>query len=93
MKSTLNVCKSTSSDIILCELGQVPLHLFWHKILVQFVKRLVNLPNDRLVKQAFTQAQQQSTTWFQQLLGWLSDHDFQGLLANFQGIQFVHLES
>ena len=53
--------------ISFCELGQVPLHLFWYKMLLQYVGRLVGLPNDRLVKQAFTHAQQQKTTWFQKL--------------------------
>ena len=79
MKRTLHVGKSTPSDIILCELGQVPLHLFWHKMLLQYVGRLVDLPNDRLVKQAFTHAQQQKTIWFQKLSSWLSDYGFQGL--------------
>ena len=68
--------------VILCELGQVPLHLFWHKVLVQFVGLLVDLPNDRQVRRAFTQAQQPNTTCFQQLSGWLSDQDFLGILAN-----------
>ena len=79
---TLHVRRSTPNDIILCELGQVPLHLFWYKMLLQYVGRLVDLPNDRLVKQAFTHAQQQKTTWFQKLSSWLSDYGFQGLIAN-----------
>ena len=66
--------------IAACELG--PLHLFWHKVLLQFVGRLVAFPNVRLVKQAFTHAQQQNTTWFQKLSGWVSDDDFPGLLAH-----------
>ena len=66
----------------LCELGKVPLHLFWYKMLLQYVGRLFDLPNDRLVKQAFTHAQQQKTTWFQKLSSWLSDYGFQGLIAN-----------
>ena len=61
MKRTLHVCRSTPSDIVLCELGQVPLHLFCYKMLLQYVGRLVDLPDDRLVKQAFTHAQQQKT--------------------------------
>ena len=68
MKSTLYVRKSTPSDIILCELGQVPLHLFWHKMLLQYVGRLVELPNDRLVQQAFTHAQQQRPLGFRSCL-------------------------
>ena len=35
MKHTLHVRRSTPSDIVLCELGQVPLHLFWYKALRQ----------------------------------------------------------
>ena len=36
-------------------------------MLLQYVGRLVDLPDDRLVKQAFTHAQQQQTTstWFE----------------------------
>lgn len=66
----------------LCELGQVPLHLFWYKMLLQQVGRLVALPDDGLDKQAFTHAQQQKTTWFHKLSSWLSDYDLQGLIAN-----------
>lgn len=46
--------------------------------------RLVDLPNDLLVKQAVTHAhdQQQKTTWFQKLSSWVSDHYFHGLLAH-----------
>ena len=32
--------------IFLCELGQVPLHLFWYRVLLQYVGRLVDLPDD-----------------------------------------------
>ena len=60
----------------------VPLYILWYKMLLQYVGRLVDLPNDRLVKQAFTHAQQQKTTWFQKLSSWLSDYGFQGLIAN-----------
>ena len=52
---------------------------FQHKLLVG---RLVDLPDDRLVKQAFTHAQQQKTTWFQNVSSWLSDYGFQGVIAN-----------
>ena len=68
MSRTSHVRRSTPSYIILCELGQVPLHLFWYKMLLHYVGRLVDLPNDRLVKQAVTHAQQQQTTWFQKLV-------------------------
>ena len=51
-------------------------------MLLQYVGQLVELPDDRLVKQAFTHAQQQNTTWFQKLSCWLSDYGFQGLIAN-----------
>ena len=41
--------------------------------LLQYVahRRLVNIPDDHLVKQAFTHAQQQKTTWFQKFSSWL----------------------
>ena len=45
-------------------------------MLLQYVGRLVDLPDDRLVKQAFTHAQ---TTWFLEMSSWF---DFQCLLAN-----------
>ena len=81
MKCTLHVRRSTPSGVVLCELGQVPLPLFWCKMLLQYVGRLVDLPNDQLVKQALTHAQQQKTSWFQKLFGWLSDYDFHSLIA------------
>ena len=73
-----------SHKTVFCELGQVPSHLFCYKMLLQCVGRLVDLPDDRLVKQAFTHmhAQQQNITWLQKLFSWLSDKKFQGLVAN-----------
>ena len=72
----------SSHKTVFCEPGQVPSHLFWYKMRLQCVGRLVDLPDDRLVKQAFTHAQQQNTTWLQKLSSWLSDKKFQGLIAN-----------
>ena len=61
MKRTLHVRKSTPSAVVMCELGQVPWHVFWHEMLLKYVGRLVDLPGERLVKKAFAQAQQSST--------------------------------
>ena len=41
--------QSTSSDIVMCQLGQVPLQFFWHGMTFQFVGRLVDLPDGTLV--------------------------------------------
>ena len=50
-------------------------------MLLQYVGQLVDLPDDRLVKKAFSHAQQK-TTWLQKLSNWSSDYKFQGLIAN-----------
>ena len=36
-------------NVILCELGQIPLRVFCDKMLLQYVGRLVELPDDCLV--------------------------------------------
>ena len=81
MKRSLHVRKSVPDDMVLCELGQVPLRLFWQKMLLNYVARLVDLPSDRLVKKAFTHASSVRTPWFQQMFAWLHGNQFQGLLA------------
>lgn len=80
MKRTLHVRKSTPHEVLLCELGQAPLQLFWHKMLLQYVSRLVDLPNDRLVKKAFLHANFVKTRWSQQVSTWLCDNHFEGIL-------------
>ncbi len=82
MKRALHVRKSTPNEVVMCELGQIPLHLFWRKLLLRFVGRLVDLPGHRLVKKAFQQAQQSCTPWFQKMSNWLHNHSFQGLLSD-----------
>ena len=47
MKRTLHVRKSVPDDVVLCELGRVPLQLFWRKLTLKFVSRLTTLPSDR----------------------------------------------
>ena len=42
VKRTLHVRKATPSDVVLCELGEVPLPLCRYKILLQYVARLVD---------------------------------------------------
>ena len=81
MKRSLHVRRSTPDDIVLCELGQVPLNLFWQKMILNYVARLVELPNDRLVKKAFTHANAVKTRWFQLVFSWLHNHNFQSILA------------
>ena len=43
-----------------CELGRIPLHLFWRKLLLIFVGQVADLPRNRLVNKAYNimQAQQ-----------------------------------
>ena len=67
LKRTLYVRKLTPTEAVMCELGQMPLHLFWRKLLLRFVGRVVDLPGSRLVKKAFMQAQQSCTPWFQKI--------------------------
>ena len=40
----------TPDDVVMWELGQVPLHVSWQKMLLKFVGQLVDLLGDRLVK-------------------------------------------
>ena len=74
-------CKSTPNAVVMCGLGQVPLHVFWHNMLLKFVGQLVDLLGERLAKKAFAQAQQICTPWFRQMSGWLDAHNFQGLVS------------
>ncbi len=67
--------------VVLCELGRVPLQLYWQKMLLKYVSRISELPSDRLVKKAFTHASSVNTLWWQKLSLWLSQHRFQGVLA------------
>ncbi len=73
MKRTLHV--------VLCELGRMPLQLHWQKLVLKYVSRLSELPSDRLVKKAFTHASSVNTLWWQKLSLWLSQHGFEGVLA------------
>ena len=82
MKRTLHVRTSTPNDVVLCELGQSPLQLFWRKMLLQYIARLSDLPGERLVKKAFTHAQDVKTPWFQGVSKWLVDNHFDGLLRS-----------
>ena len=82
LKRTSHVRKSTPTEAVMCELGQMPLHLFWRKLLLRFVGRVVDLPGNRLVKKAFMQAQQSCTPWFQKMSSWLHENSFQGLLSD-----------
>ncbi len=81
MKRTLHVRKSVPDGIVLCKLGRVPLQLHWQKMVLKYVSRLSKLPSDRLVKKAFTQASSVNTLWWQKLSLWLSQHGFEGVLA------------
>lgn len=82
MKRTLHVRKSVPDDVVLCELGRVPLQLFWQKLTLKFVSRLTTLPSDRLVKMAFLQASSLGTPWWQHLSAFLSEHHLEGLLVD-----------
>ena len=56
MKRTLHLRKSVPDAIMLCELGRVPLQLYWQKLILKYVCRLSDLPANRLVRKAFTHA-------------------------------------
>ena len=82
MKRTLHVRKSVPDGIVLCELGRVPLQLYWQKMVLKYVSRLSELPSDRLVKKAVTHASSVNTLWWQKLSLWLSQHGgVEGVLA------------
>ncbi len=81
MKRTLHVRKSVPDGIVLCELGRVPLQLYWQKMLLKYVSRISELPSDRLVKKAFTHASSVNTLWWQKMSLCLSQHRFEGVLA------------
>jgi len=48
---------------------------------LKYVSRLSELPSDRLVKKAFNHASSVNTLWWQKLSLWLSQHGFEGVLA------------
>ena len=52
MNYNLHVRKSTPTEAVMCEVGQIDLCIFWHKLLLRFVGRAVDLPGNRLVKKA-----------------------------------------
>ena len=81
MKRTLHVRKSVPEGVALCELGRMPLQVHWQKMVLKYVSRLSKLPSDRLVKKAFTHASSVNTLWWQKLSLWLSQHGFEGVLA------------
>ena len=72
---------SVLDGVVLCELGRVPLQLYWQKMLLKYVSRISEFPSDRLVKKAFTHASSVNTLWWQKLSLWLSQHRFEGVLA------------
>ena len=81
MKRTLHVRKSVPEGVVLCELGRVPLQFHRQKMVLKYVTRLSELPSDRLVKKAFIHASSVNTLWWQKLSLWLSQHGFEGVLA------------
>ena len=50
-------------------------------MLHKYISWLRKLPSDRLVKKAFTHASSVNTLWWQKLSLWLSQHRFEGVLA------------
>ena len=81
MKRTLHVRKCVPDGVILCASRRVPLQLYWQNMLLKYVSRISKLPSDRLVKKAFTHASSVNTLWWQKLSLWLSQHRFEGVLA------------
>ena len=81
LQRSLHVCKSTAANEVLCELGQEHLKVFWQKMTLNCVAKLVELPKDRLVKKACTHVSVVRTRWFQQVFTWFHDHRFQGILT------------
>ena len=68
---------------MLCELGRVPLQLFWQKMNLRYVARLSDLLDDRLVKKAIVHASPHQMLWWQRLVSRLdlAQGSFEGLLA------------
>ena len=50
-------------------------------MLLKYVSRISEVPSDRLVKKGFTHALSVNTLWWQNLSLWLSQHRFEGALA------------
>ena len=50
-------------------------------MLLKYVSRISKLPSDMLVEKAFTHASSVNTLWWQKLSLWLSQHRFEGVLA------------
>ena len=59
------------------------LQLQWQNLVLNHVRRLSELPSDRLVKKACTHASSVNTLWRQNLSlsNWLSQNGFEGVLA------------
>ena len=91
MKRTLRVRRSVPDDVVLCELGQVPLYLHWHKLTLKYICRLTTLPDDRLVKKAFNQTQLLHTPWWQRVHAQICEYQLQGVFG-FGSFNMCHAE-
>lgn len=56
LRQILGLRRSLNPDILLAEFGRLPLRFHWFTLIIRFLNRMVNLPDDRLLKQAFNES-------------------------------------
>lgn len=82
MKHSLQVRKSVPDGVVLfCQLGGIPLQLYWQQMLPKYVSRLSELLSDRLVKKPFNSCLICKQVLVAKRSLWLSQHGFEGVLA------------
>lgn len=54
LRRIIHVRKSVPKEVLLAELGRLPLKFQWQDLIIRYFNRLVNMPEGRLLKSAFT---------------------------------------
>ncbi len=63
MKYLLGVRTSTPNDVVLTELGRLPLAYTWAELTKRYLQRFDKLSDDRLVKLAYLEAAEHQLPW------------------------------
>ena len=70
LKRLIHVRKNVPTNVLLAELGRFPLCFEWQKLILRFFNRLVELPQDRLLKHAFMESILLKLPWTESVHSW-----------------------
>jgi Reverse transcriptase (RNA-dependent DNA polymerase)/Endonuclease/Exonuclease/phosphatase family len=70
LRRLIHVRKNVPNEVLLAELGRFPLGFEWQKLILRFFNRLVELPQDRLLKQAFLESVLLNLPWSEFVHKW-----------------------